>query len=237
MNTAILIPARIGSTRFPDKPLKLLNGVPMIRRVYDRCLETGLDTFVLTDSRRVASLFPEGHVWVDDTPFENGTERCAGYMSEMQKQKLHATGYGWDYDYDQFVNVQGDMPDVTVSIIEKCIWHLKHYPITTVFTEMPKEKQNDPSTVKMVRAGDQALWFGRGLTGYGEWHLGVYGYKRNPLDIYPNLVVSQEEDVEKLEQLRWLKSGWQIGCLSVQYNGMEINTPEDLKEWHSKNSQ
>ena len=119
MNTAILIPARIGSTRFPDKPLKLLNGVPMIRRVYDRCLETGLDTFVLTDSRRVASLFPEGNVWVDDTPFENGTERCAGYMAEMQRQKLHATGYGWDYDYDQFVNVQGDMPDVTVSIIEK----------------------------------------------------------------------------------------------------------------------
>ena len=73
---------------------------------------------------------------------------------------------------------------------------------------MPKEKQNDPSTVKMVRAGDQALWFGRGLTGYGEWHLGVYGYKRNALDVYRNLVVSQEEDVEKLEQLRWLKSGW-----------------------------
>ena len=129
------------------------------------------------------------------------------------------------------------MPDVTVDIIEKCIWHLKNYPITTVYKKMPKEKQNDPSTVKMVRAGDQALWFGRGLTGYGEWHLGVYGYKRNALDVYRNLVVSQEEDVEKLEQLRWLKSGWQIGCLSVQYNGMEINTPEDLKEWHSKNSQ
>ena len=60
----------------------------------------------------------------------------------MQRQKLHATGYGWDYDYDQFVNVQGDMPDVTVSIIEKCIWQLKNYPITTVFTNMPKEKQN-----------------------------------------------------------------------------------------------
>ena len=102
---------------------------------------------------------------------------------------------------------------------------------------MPKEKQDDPSTVKMVRAGDQALWFGRGLTGYGEWHLGVYGYKRNALDMYPTLEISQEEDVEKLEQLRWLKSGWQIGCLSVQYNGMEINTPEDLEEWHNKNSQ
>ena len=55
--------------------------------------------------------------------------------------------------------------------------------------------------------------------------------------MYPTLEISQEENVEKLEQLRWLKSGWQIGCLSVQYNGMEINTPEDLNEWHSKNSQ
>ncbi len=220
---AICIPARMGSTRFPDKPLALLNGKPMIKRVYERCTKSMLDTFVLTDSKRVASLFPDGNCVVQDDPFENGTERCAGFP--------------FMDNYDAIINVQGDMPDVTVSIIEKCIWHLKNYPITTVYTKMPKEKQNDPSTVKMVRAGDQALWFGRGLTGYGEWHLGVYGYKRKALNVYPNLIVSQEENVEKLEQLRWLKSGWQIGCLNVQYNGMEINTPEDLQEWHSKNSQ
>ena len=49
--------------------------------------------------------------------------------------------------------------------------------------------------------------------------------------------VTQEEQVEKLEQLRWLKNGWQIGCLSVQYNGVEINSPEDVEEWHSKHFQ
>ena len=48
---------------------------------------------------------------------------------------------------------------------------------------------------------------------------------------------TQEEQVEKLEQLRWLKNGWQIGCLSVQYNGVEINSPEDVEEWHSKHFQ
>jgi 3-deoxy-manno-octulosonate cytidylyltransferase (CMP-KDO synthetase) len=102
---------------------------------------------------------------------------------------------------------------------------------------MPEEKQNDPNSVKMVRAGDSALWFGRGMTGYGEWHLGVYGYKRNALEMYPNLIVEREEEVEKLEQLRWLKNGWQIGCLNVYYNGVEINVPEDVVEWQQKNLQ
>ena len=86
----------------------------------------------------------------------------------------------------------------------------------------------------MVRAGDKALWFGRGMIGYGEWHLGVYGYVRSALESYPNLTVTREEQVEKLEQLRWLKNGLQIGCLSVYYNGVEINAPEDVEKWHAK---
>ena len=129
------------------------------------------------------------------------------------------------------------MPDVTTDMVDKCISGLQHYPVSTVFTKMPEEKQNDPNSVKMVRAGDSALWFGRGMTGYGEWHLGVYGYKRNALEMYPNLIVEREEEVEKLEQLRWLKNGWQISCLSVYYNGVEINAPEDVDEWHKKDYQ
>ena len=102
---------------------------------------------------------------------------------------------------------------------------------------MPAEMQNDPNSVKMVRAGDQALWFGRGMTGYGEWHLGVYGYRKQALQAYPHLLVHEEERIEKLEQLRWLKNGWQIGCKSVYFNGVEINTPEDVKTWQQKNLQ
>jgi len=97
--------------------------------------------------------------------------------------------------------------------------------------------QEDPNTVKMIKAGDQALWFGRGITGYGDWHLGIYGYRRNALEMYSTLKVTLEEDIEQLEQLRWLKNGWQIGCLSVQYNGVEINAPEDVDLWHKINSQ
>ena len=226
ISSAILIPARYASTRLPGKPLIELDGVPMIKRVYDACIASKIPTYVLTDDTRIAQVFKNTSVIIDDTPYENGTERCAGAMKLDYMQK-----------YDQFINVQGDMPDVTVAMIDQVLWHLKNYSVTTIFTDMPEDKQNDPNSVKMVRGGDQALWFGRGMTGYGDWHLGIYGYKRNPLEMYSKLEVTQEEQVEKLEQLRWLKNGWQIGCLSVQYNGVEINSPEDVEEWHSKHFQ
>ena len=223
MKTAILIPARYNSTRLPGKPLAMLDGVPMIKRVYDACSASEIPTYVLTDDVRVASVFQNTSVIIDDTDYANGTERCAGAIKLDYMQK-----------YDKFINVQGDMPDVTLDMIEKTLWHLQHYPVTTVFTNMPEDKQNDPNSVKMVRGADQALWFGRGMTGYGDWHLGVYGYRRNPLEMYPGLPVEREETIEQLEQLRWLKNGWQVGCLSVYYNGVEINSPEDLDEWHEK---
>ena len=223
MKTAILIPARYGSTRYPGKPLCMLDGVPMIKRVYDACIASKTPTYVLTDDVRIASVFQNTSVIIDDTDYANGTERCAGASKLDYMQK-----------YDRFINVQGDMPDVTLDMIEKALQHLQHYPVTTVFTHMPEDKQNDPNSVKMVRGRDQALWFGRGMTGYGDWHLGVYGYRRNALEMYTNLPVEREEEVEKLEQLRWLKNGWQVGCLSVYYNGVEINSPSDIEEWHAK---
>ena len=225
-NTAILIPARYASTRFPGKPLCMLDGVPMIKRVYDACSASKIPTYVLTDDVRIASVFQNTSVIIDDADYENGTERCAG-----------ATKLDYMQKYNQFINVQGDMPDITLQMIERCVEWLQYYPVSTVFATMPEEEQNNPNSVKMVRAGDQALWFGRGMTGYGEWHLGVYGYKRNALEMYSNLEVTQEEEVEKLEQLRWLKNGWQIGCSSVQFNGVEINSPEDVNTWHKQNSQ
>ena len=222
-SSVILIPARYGSTRFPGKPLALLDGVPMIKRVYDACTASKIPTYVLTDDQNIYNVIG-ANCLLDHRDYENGTERCAGAVAKFDILD----------QYKNFINVQGDMPDVTLEMIEKAQWHLQHYPVTTVFTQMQEDKQNDPNSVKMVRAGDQALWFGRGMTGYGDWHLGVYGYKRNALEMYTTLPVEREEEVEKLEQLRWLKNGWQVGCLSVYYNGVEINSPSDIEEWHAK---
>ena len=107
--------------------------------------------------------------------------------------------------------------------------------MTTLFTDMTKEEQNKPSSVKMVRSGDTALWFGRGMTGYGDWHLGIYGYREDALALYPSLEVTLEERVEQLEQLRWLKAGWTVGCTRVDFSGVEINTQEDIYLWNYKN--
>ena len=217
-STAILIPARYYSTRFPGKPLVDLNGIPMIRRVYNTCIESGLDTYILTDDERIGTLFDPDWVIYSDQDFANGTERCA-YASGM-------------LPYDQFINVQGDMPDVTLDMIEKTVWHLKNYSVTTMCAMMPKEQQKDLNTVKLVRAADKCLWFGRGMTGYGDWHLGIYGYKQNALEMYPNLTGTREERIEGLEQLRWLKNGWDIGVLPCEFTGVEINTPEDVRIWN-----
>jgi len=223
-NTAILIPARYGSTRFPGKPLAMLDGVPMIKRVYDACVASKIPTYVLTDDMRIFNLFGPDNCWIDEKDYDNGTERVAGAVQN-----------DFFNEYDQFINVQGDMPDVTLQMIERCVEWLKYYQISTVYAEMPKAMQDDPNSVKMVRAGDKALWFGRGLTGYGHWHLGIYGYKRNPLLFYKGMEVTQEEQVEKLEQLRWLKAGWDIGCSCVDFNGIEINSPADVTAWELNN--
>ena len=225
-STAILIPARYGSTRFPGKPLAKLDGVPMIKRVYDACIASKMPTYVLTDDMRIFNLFGPNKCWIEQehvAPYTNGTERIAGAVSKWEELNK----------YDNFINVQGDMPNVTVDMIKSVDWHLKNYPITTLWTDMPKEMQDDPHTVKMIRSGDKVLWFGRGITGYGDWHLGIYGYKRHPLEFYMTYEVEQEEQVEKLEQLRWLKAGWDIGCLHTEFNGVEINTPEDINKWRS----
>ena len=218
MRTAILIPARLESKRYPNKPLVELNGIPMIKRIFDICNQTDYDTYVVTDSEEIASQVPN---YVMTGKASNGTERCA-----MAAKQL---------DYGNFVNVQGDMPDVTPKMINSVVEYLKYYPIATLFADMPKIQQDEPSTVKMVRAGDKALWFGRGMTGYGDWHLGIYAYRNDALNLYPSLEITQEEKVEKLEQLRWLKAGWEIGCTRVDFDGLEINTKEDLKKWVSKN--
>ena len=220
--TAILIPARFGSTRFEGKPLVELDGIPMIERVYKACSETGIDTYVLTDDLRIFDLFGPEKCWIEKAGYANGTERCSGALKWNRFNK-----------YDQFINVQGDMPDVTADMIAETQMQLSEYKVSTVCTQMPEEEQNNPNSVKLVRGVGKCLWFGRGMTGYGDWHLGIYGYQRDALETYMDMINTKEEQIEQLEQLRWLKNGWDIGVTPVVFNGIEINTPEDVERWNA----
>lgn len=224
-DTVILIPARWGSSRLEGKPLIDLGGIPMIKRVYNICKQSSYDVYVLTDDERIMQCVGKDNSFIDDAEYENGTERCCGALTKF------------NLSYDKIINVQGDMPDVTVEMIAKTKLLLDTFDVATVYTAMPKDRQNDPSSVKLIRSTKSALWFGRGMSGYGDWHLGVYGYKQSSLLQYNTLPVTLEEKIEKLEQLRWLKNNITIGCEPVSFNGIEINTLTDVSEWQQKNYQ
>ena len=223
-SAVILIPARIASTRFPEKPLALLNGVPMVRKVYDAC-PAEIDTFVLTDDERVADVIPEGQTIIDYRDYRNGTERCFGALSKLPNE------------YDKIINVQGDMPDITRKIIRAVKDKLDLYDVATAYTKMEKRLQKDPNCVKLIRTGDYAHWFCRASLEYGDHHLGIYGYRSGLAQILKESNPSAEEEIEQLEQLRWIQNNVEIGCVEVDFKGTEINTPEDLKRWHKQNSQ
>jgi len=224
MDTCIIIPARYNSSRFAGKALAKLDDRFMIRRVIDKCKETSFPVFVATDDKRIANVVGN-HVGVifDRKIYNNGTERVAGALRD----------YFDDYHPKRVINVQCDMPDVTADMIYKCRDILDNYTVSTVYTDMPSKQQQDSNSVKMIRSKEHALWFCRGISGYGDWHLGVYGYRTKELVKYNDLEVPAEENIEKLEQLRWLKNDRLIGVKHVEFNGIEINTPEDLERWHN----
>lgn len=222
MTTAILIPARYNSSRFPGKMMAKLNGVPLIEHVYNKCVATGLDTYVLTDHQDIYNHMG-GNKCLWTTEAENGTERCMQVIDEVLQ-------------YDRYVNVQGDMPDITADIILAVEDELKkNSDVATAYTPMDFNLRNDPNTVKMIHSRGRAHWFLRASLMYGDHHLGVYGYNREAKAMYNISTKFPEEDIEKLEQLRWIQNGIKIGVVEVEFDGIEINTPEDLEKWHKNN--
>lgn len=231
-NTAIFIPARLASTRFPEKMLADLNGKSLIRTVYDKCVATGLDTYVLTDSAQIKEEIPAEHVRI--TPdANNGTERCAHGVEAVSGKGFFRRASGI---YKSYINVQGDMPDITEDIILAIKQGLDEgHEVVTAYTDMAPELRTDPNSVKMIHNGTHAHWFCRASLEYGDHHLGVYGYNWRTLVSYKSMPQSQEEKIEKLEQLRFLQNGVSINIRKVDFNGMEINTPEDLEKWKNMN--
>jgi 3-deoxy-manno-octulosonate cytidylyltransferase (CMP-KDO synthetase) len=206
-----------------------LDGVPLIRRVYDACAKTGMHVYALTDDQRVAdALIGDGEYRsfiLDPTDYKNGTERCAAAITRGIDPHL--------LDFEHIINVQGDMPDVTPDMIYAIMDLLdKGADVATLYTDMEEYLQLNLNVVKMIKGTDNAQWFGRGFANYGYHHLGIYGYKQAALKFYPKLKKTLEEEAENLEQLRWLKNGWQIKVSHVQYNGVEINTSRNVEQWH-----
>lgn len=181
-----------------------IDGKPLIRNVYDKVKSFGYDTYVLTDSKKILSVIPENCIMSGE--HENGTARIASIVDK--------------FNYTNYINVQGDMLDIDNELVEKIAIKLINKDIVTAYTK-------NKTSVRIIHDNNTAHWFTRKDIGYGDYHLGVYGYKTDALSWYSNKKRTEPEIIEDLEQLRFF-GNYEISVVEHNYNGREINTKEDL---------
>ena len=209
MKIAIVIPARLDSSRVKEKMLIEFDGEPLIRLVFDKCKTMGYDTYVVTDSNKIAQHVTIGNVIMTDKA-ENGTARIASVMQSMEVL----------LQYDIIINVQGDMLNISNETLEPLIRECIHNDVTTCYTKGCK-----PDDVKVIHQEGKAMWFTRSDIGYGDRHLGLYAYKKHILLSYD--LFTDEYPRENLEQNRIL-GHYDINVVKTEYNGIEINTKKDI---------
>lgn len=240
MQALIVIPARYESTRFPGKPLAMINDKPMIQHTYEQAKKTGYPVLVATDDERIVAVVEAfGGDVVMTGEHLNGTSRCQEAAQIALEQK------GWNFDV--LINVQGDEPFIHPEQITE-LFHAFEKESVDIATFGKKiedtEELFSANVVKLVRGSDnQALYFSRSAIPYcrdaykDDWieqhsyfkHIGIYAYRKEVLNQLVTLPEGQLEKVESLEQLRWLEAGYRIAVLETEHESIGIDTPEDLK--------
>lgn len=237
MPVLAVIPARLGATRLPRKPLRLLGGEPIVVRVYQRVVHLGV-----ADHCVVATDHPEVHeactrrgipvvMTRDDHP--SGTDRVAEVATRPEFSS-----------FDVLLNVQGDEPFVSGEALAGAVQVVTSglAPIGTAAVPIPVEAQSRPDVVKVVCADDRrALYFSRApipwlrdpsetaiLAPLVRQHVGVYAYARHALQQWVTWPPHALELIERLEQLRPLAHGLPIGVVTVQATEGGIDTEDDL---------
>jgi 3-deoxy-manno-octulosonate cytidylyltransferase (CMP-KDO synthetase) len=256
MKTLIIIPARYGSTRFPGKPLALLDGKPMISHVITHAREAArqypdVDIIVATDDERITEHCSRLHLPSVMTPKDcrTGTDRALAAIKEL------------DTSPDFVINLQGDVPMLPVSVIAHMLGIIeKDGAQLEVFTpvhqlgwdaldQMRIAKQETPfsGTTVTLTPDFKALWFSKNIIPAIRkeeklrqtdelspiWrHIGLYGYRTDILKKFSSLPESTYEKLEGLEQLRLLENGISIKAVPVDIPSETllsgIDSPEDL---------
>ena len=252
MNSIILIPARHGSSRYPGKPLVPLKGAtgepkPLIQRSVEAARRVAgvSGVFVTTDDERIAEACADCRVGVIMTSADcqNGTERCAEALPEL-------------HEPDLVINFQGDALLTPPDFVEALIARMAENPETLVATpalrlrsDEVRELQAEEAagrvggTSVVTGAHGQALYFSKRLIPHlpsgalgGEMspvrlHVGIYAYRPQALQLYAATPPSELEQLEGLEQLRFLDAGLPIAVVDVvppSYPPRELNNPEDV---------
>ncbi len=232
-----IIPARFASTRFPGKPLIEIAGKPMIQHVYERVSRATLisEVIVATDDDRIqkAVIGFGGKVSMTSAKHLSGTDRVA----EVALQTVA----------DVIVNVQGDEPLIDPSCVDRAIEpFLSDEELCLSTLQIPSDKEEEllnPNVVKVVTDHQgYALYFSRApIPFFREGiprtagrpffykHIGLYGYRKKFLERLPYLRKSELENAECLEQLRFLANGFRMKVVTVDYQVVAVDTPEDLE--------
>jgi len=230
-----VIPARLGSTRLPEKILRSIGGKPMIQHVWERARKAKKleDVVVATDDVRIQQCVEGfgGQAIMTRKDHPNGTSRIAEVMAHFKHELV--------------INIQGDQPLVDPEALDEMVSIVEKDPgvemLTLAIRMTDRETYENPNAVKVVcdAAGD-ALYFSRSPIPFFQGsqdrafsflkHLGVYGYRRDFLLQFVGWGPGVLEGHEKLEQLRVLERGRSIRVIETEYDFISVDTEEDLQE-------
>ncbi len=234
--TAIIIPARYGSSRLEGKPLIKVEGKPIIQWVYEKAMLSKLADIIIvaTDDERIFNAVKSfgGNVEMTSTEHKCGSDRIKEVVLRHP-------------EISYIVNLQGDEPLIKPSAIDEVIKNVKDdkdADISTLIRKITAEEAENPNLVKCVIDNyGFAMYFSRSKIPYERnldkadfyGHLGIYGYKREALIKMTGLPQSSYEQAESLEQLRALQNGMHIKTSIVDFVPVGIDTIEDLEKFKS----
>jgi 3-deoxy-manno-octulosonate cytidylyltransferase (CMP-KDO synthetase) len=234
VDVLILIPARMASRRLPGKPLADIAGEPMIVHVMRRAQAAQLGPVVIaTDSEVIAACVEKagGRAVMTRADHVSGSDRIFEALEIADPQRRAGI----------IVNVQGDLPTLAPSDIAAAIGPLADpaVDIATLAAEISRpDERTNPNVVKVggapIAAGRlRALYFTRAAAPSGDGplyhHIGLYAFRRAALARFVGLPPSQNEQRERLEQLRALDAGMRIDVAIVDSVPLGVDTPEDLE--------
>ena len=233
--TAIIIPARYGSSRLEGKPLLRANNKPIIQWVWEKAISSkGIDrVIVATDDDRIFNACKEfvAEVEMTSTEHKSGSDRIAEVASRHP-------------EIAYIINLQGDEPlieQANIELVRKGVVEDDNADISTLVREINDENEvNNPNLVKCVfDVNNYAMYFSRSKIPFERnvgkskfyGHLGIYGYKKEALFKMTKLAQTTYEMAESLEQLRALQNGMKIKVAIVDNIPVGIDTMEDFEKF------
>ncbi|MBR1734700.1 MAG: 3-deoxy-manno-octulosonate cytidylyltransferase [Alphaproteobacteria bacterium] len=246
MDTLIVVPARIASTRLPNKIIADIGGKPLIVHTWESVMSAKVgDVIVACDSKEIAEKIEKagGTAIITDPNIPSGSDRV------FSAYKI----FGKPYKF--IINVQGDMPFVESQIIQETAYLIKYrkFDITTIASEVKDDTYSHTQVVKPVIAFEntqdknnqigRALYFSRSPVPFGGpyyKHIGIYGFRVESLEKFVSLPQGNLEKIEKLEQLRALENNMTIGIKILDLDSpISVDTFDDLqnaREYYSMNN-